>query len=48
MFTYRREDTSFATEHNHDTIGMIVIDDAGTVAAGTTTNGADHKIPGYS
>ena len=28
-------------------LGMIVIDRAGTVAAGTTTNGANHKIPGY-
>ena len=31
----------------HDTIGMIVIDDNGNVAAGTTTNGACCKIPGY-
>ncbi|CAB4035024.1 N(4)-(Beta-N-acetylglucosaminyl)-L-asparaginase-like [Paramuricea clavata] len=40
------QDASFATEHNHDTIGMIVMDGAGRVAAGTTTNGANHKIPG--
>ena len=26
--------------------GMIVVDDAGNMAAGTTTNGANHKIPG--
>ena len=26
---------------------MIVIDQTGRVAAGTTTNGANHKIPGY-
>ncbi|NP_001088900.1 aspartylglucosaminidase L homeolog precursor [Xenopus laevis] len=32
--------------HNHDTIGMIAIDKAGNVAAGTSTNGATHKIPG--
>ncbi|XP_071787684.1 N(4)-(Beta-N-acetylglucosaminyl)-L-asparaginase-like [Asterias amurensis] len=31
---------------NHDTIGMIVIDKAGNVAGGTTTNGANHKVPG--
>lgn len=32
---------------NHDTIGMIVIDEMGMVSAGTSTNGARHKIPGY-
>ncbi|NXD16955.1 ASPG asparaginase, partial [Nothocercus nigrocapillus] len=32
--------------HNHDTIGMIVIGESGTVASGTSTNGAVHKIPG--
>lgn len=32
--------------HAHDTIGMIVINQAGQVAAGTSTNGARHKIPG--
>ncbi|XP_030642039.1 N(4)-(beta-N-acetylglucosaminyl)-L-asparaginase [Chanos chanos] len=30
----------------HDTIGMIVIGQNGQVAAGTSTNGATHKIPG--
>lgn len=30
----------------HDTIGMIVIDKNGKVAAATSTNGASHKIPG--
>lgn len=33
-------------EHNHDTIGMIAVDINGDVAAGTSTNGAGHKIPG--
>lgn len=33
-------------EHNHDTIGMIVIDVNGNVAAGTSTNGLTYKIPG--
>lgn len=31
---------------NHDTIGMVAIDAAGNLAAGTSTNGARHKIPG--
>jgi len=31
---------------NHDTIGMIAIDSNGNLAAGTSTNGASHKIPG--
>lgn len=34
------------TRNNHDTIGMIAIDAEGNVAAGTSTNGASHKIPG--
>ncbi|XP_061848687.1 N(4)-(beta-N-acetylglucosaminyl)-L-asparaginase isoform X2 [Colius striatus] len=33
--------------HNHDTIGMVVIGGNGTIASGTSTNGAAHKIPGY-
>ncbi|XP_051875540.1 N(4)-(Beta-N-acetylglucosaminyl)-L-asparaginase-like [Pristis pectinata] len=32
--------------HNHDTIGMIAIDKLGNIAAGTSTNGQIHKIPG--
>ncbi|CAL4145456.1 unnamed protein product, partial [Meganyctiphanes norvegica] len=31
---------------NHDTIGMIAIDLNGNIAAGTSTNGATHKVPG--
>jgi len=31
---------------NHDTIGMIGIDSEGNIGAGTSTNGASHKIPG--
>ncbi|XP_056455921.1 N(4)-(beta-N-acetylglucosaminyl)-L-asparaginase isoform X1 [Gadus chalcogrammus] len=30
----------------HDTIGVIAISGKGQVAAGTSTNGANHKIPG--
>lgn len=33
-------------QQNHDTIGMIVVDRVGNIAAGTSTNGANHKIPG--
>lgn len=32
--------------HSHDTIGMIVVDGNGCIAAGTSTNGLTHKIPG--
>ena len=31
---------------SHDTISMVAIDAAGTVAAGTSTNGANRKVPG--
>lgn len=31
---------------SHDTIAMVTIDGKGGVAAGTSTNGADHKVPG--
>lgn len=31
---------------NHDTIGMVVIDGEGRIAAGTSTNGLSHKIAG--
>lgn len=33
-------------EDNHDTIGMIVIDQSGRISAGTSTNGLTYKIPG--
>lgn len=32
--------------NNHDTIGMITIDNNGNIAAGTSTNGLKFKIPG--
>lgn len=32
--------------YNHDTIGMVAIDNNGDIAAGTSTNGAKFKIPG--
>ncbi|XP_021204678.1 aspartylglucosaminidase isoform X1 [Bombyx mori] len=32
---------------NHDTIGMVAIDQHGDIAAGTSTNGAKYKIPGF-
>jgi len=31
---------------NHDTIGIVAIDNSGNIAAGTSTNGAKFKIPG--
>ncbi|XP_017784436.1 PREDICTED: N(4)-(Beta-N-acetylglucosaminyl)-L-asparaginase [Nicrophorus vespilloides] len=34
------------SKKNHDTIGMIVIDEDGNVAAGTSTNGLKYKVPG--
>lgn len=37
---------SYTNEENHDTIGVIAIDKNGHIAAGTSTNGARHKIPG--
>ena len=33
--------------YHHDTIGMITLSNTGHMAAGTTTNGATYKIPGY-
>ncbi|XP_051276331.1 N(4)-(beta-N-acetylglucosaminyl)-L-asparaginase isoform X1 [Dicentrarchus labrax] len=35
-----------ANTHSHDTIGMIALDQDGHVAAGTSTNGLTHKVPG--
>ena len=35
-----------SSRHNHDTIAMVAIDAKGNVAAGTSTNGASHKVPG--
>lgn len=35
-----------ANTHSHDTIGMIALDRDGHVAAGTSTNGLTHKVPG--
>ncbi|VBB29686.1 unnamed protein product [Acanthocheilonema viteae] len=48
-FTYniKTNHQDFEVNHgNHDTIGMIVIDSEYNIAAGTSTNGANHKIPG--
>ena len=35
-----------ADRDNHDTIGMVSIDDSGSMACGTSTNGASHKVAG--
>lgn len=40
------EQTVKFSSKNHDTIGMIACDGNGNIAAGTSTNGARHKIPG--
>lgn len=39
-------ETILVDESNHDTIGMVVIDKNGNIAAGTSTNGLTFKIPG--
>ena len=33
-------------EDNHDTIGVVALDVQGHLAAGVSTNGQNHKIPG--
>jgi N4-(beta-N-acetylglucosaminyl)-L-asparaginase len=43
----RREAYSGYYVDNHDTIGMIAIDQSGNVSTGTSTNGLTHKVPGY-
>jgi isoaspartyl peptidase/L-asparaginase-like protein (Ntn-hydrolase superfamily) len=40
------EHQNIFSDKNHDTIGMVAIDTAGRIAAGTSTNGAKSKIPG--
>lgn len=35
-----------ANKNNHDTIGMVTIDQNGSMACGTSTNGANHKVAG--
>ncbi|EFO22560.1 hypothetical protein LOAG_05927 [Loa loa] len=37
---------SQGSRRNHDTIGMVVIDYEGNIAVGTSSNGANHKVPG--
>ncbi|XP_059157847.1 N(4)-(Beta-N-acetylglucosaminyl)-L-asparaginase-like [Physella acuta] len=45
-YQYSRKPHKEIDTNNHDTIGMVVIDKHGHVWAGTSTNGANHKIPG--
>uniref|UniRef100_A0A0R3S1F4 N(4)-(beta-N-acetylglucosaminyl)-L-asparaginase n=1 Tax=Elaeophora elaphi TaxID=1147741 RepID=A0A0R3S1F4_9BILA len=48
-FTYSAKSNHWNIKVNrrsHDTIGMIVIDFEYNIAAGTSTNGANHKVPG--
>lgn len=35
-----------ANVNNHDTIGIVALDDTGLMACGTSTNGANHKVAG--
>lgn len=42
----RSEDYATSAGKSHDTISMIAIHANGSMAAGTSTNGATHKIPG--
>lgn len=39
-------DPSWVTQHSHDTIAMVAIDSKGNIAAGASSNGASHKVPG--
>lgn len=45
-FSYLHSVGDFFNEGNHDTIGMIVVDEQQNLAAGTSSNGAGNKIPG--
>ncbi|KAF5308297.1 hypothetical protein FQR65_LT06290 [Abscondita terminalis] len=40
------ENSVYFDRSNHDTIGMIVLDTENKIAAATSSNGANHKIPG--
>lgn len=40
----KRRANADVSNTNHDTIGMLAIDAAGNIAAGTSTNGANHKV----
>lgn len=42
----QNKSANHANVHSHDTIGMIALDKDGHVAAGTSTNGLTHKVPG--
>ncbi|KAM0540412.1 hypothetical protein ACHAO7_011199 [Fusarium culmorum] len=42
----KNKQTQQKTQSSHDTLSLIAITKDGSLAAGTTTNGASHKIPG--
>ncbi|XP_060842033.1 N(4)-(Beta-N-acetylglucosaminyl)-L-asparaginase-like [Rhopalosiphum padi] len=44
--TQSKPESNHMDTKNHDTIGIIAIDQEGNIAAGTSTNGAKFKIPG--
>jgi len=37
---------AYASLHNHDTISVVAVDSLGNIAAASSSNGANHKIPG--
>lgn len=43
-YIWKHESRKYVT--GHDTIGMLIIDQQGKIVAGTSTNGAKHKIAG--
>eukprot|EP00002_Diphylleia_rotans_P005744 TRINITY_DN1491_c0_g1_i1.p1 TRINITY_DN1491_c0_g1~~TRINITY_DN1491_c0_g1_i1.p1 ORF type:complete len:351 (+),score=67.88 TRINITY_DN1491_c0_g1_i1:104-1156(+) len=45
--TVQSKDLShYIDRYNHDTIGMVAIDNQGRIAAGTSTNGLSFRVPG--
>jgi isoaspartyl peptidase/L-asparaginase-like protein (Ntn-hydrolase superfamily) len=34
-------------QRHYDTMGLIVVDEKGDISAGTSSNGARNKIPGW-
>lgn len=45
---FKKEHHSRGSEGNHDTIGMVAIDEKGQMVAGTSTNGLKFKVAGYT
>ena len=45
-YSERQKASEAVGRDNHDTIGMVVVDEQSRVVSGTSTNGMNHKIPG--